>query len=1265
MTDLIITSAQAGAQFLNSDLGRMALDLAFQDSSSNIKEGRRLSDVPVLRSREGAAIPRVFGRMRLGGQLLWASELREQAHESGGGKGGPSAPRQRHYSYRLDFAIALCEGLISSIGRIWVDGVAQDLSAFHHRLYKGSETQNPNPKMKHHLGASQTPAYRGLAYIVFEDFDITAFGNRIPQFNFEVFTQTEDTGSRVKAVSVIPGATEFGYDPEIVIQVLGKGRAQVENTRLSADKSDWELSINDLQESCPDCQWVSLVVSWFGDDLRADHISIEPRIVSKIKKTAPKIWRVAGRDRRNAKAVSQYDGRPAFDGTPNDASVIAAIKDLKQRGFKVMFYPFVMMDIPKDNDLPSLENPSQSQPAYAWRGHIGLARAQHKTSAVNTALKRFFYGQGTQANPKAGLAFMIEHYAKLCRQAGGVDAFLLGSEFKQLSQLQDAHQQFPFATHLVSLAKKVRAQLPTTKISYAADWSEYGAVYDAVDDDVNFPLDVFWADKNTDFIGVDNYLPIADWRDGGQHLDAQAGYGDIYEPAYLQSQIEGGAFYDWYYANDAARATQTRSLIQDPQGEPFIYRQKDFRGWWENDHHPRRKGVRQPKTAWRAKSKPIWFTELGCPAVDKGANEPNRFPDVKSSDGGLPFASNGQRDDAMQRAYIAAWQDYWNKPTHNPQAELYDGKMIDTSKFFIWAWDARPFPAFPMARDIWVDGASWAKGHWLNGRLSSVLLGQLISQISDKLSGSIANIGQLEGYLANGLQTPRELLEPLMQAFSLDAVMQGEQLVLTGRHHRSVTPITARDHVVTPQYPQPQETRLESHHLPQALKLGFLSAEGAYETSVVEAWRDDHMAPEAYGGVPHIAQIELPIVLSQGQAQQIAERLLAEIWVARDKLRLNLSNQFLHMQAGDFIAYENKHYRITRLQDTGMREIEAERVSLDLYANRQGDEVAQSAPLRFSANRQVTPIADVHLLELTNYSQQEKPTLYAAAFADPWHHGIQMQHPHERWQLKLARPAVLGVTQTVLKKGVVGRWDKSQTLTLQVEKGGLVSQSIDKVLSGGNRMAIKNALGWEIIQFQKAELIAPQIYQLSHLLRGQFGSDGVMAAQVPAGADCVLLDEAVQPLPLSLNDMSEELVVHAGPVERMPTDYSWQILRHHVQRIAARPLAPVHIHLSRMTGGCQIKWIRRNQIGGDDWQAPDIPLDGVLNLYELRFYAGTDKSKPVRVQRVQGTAYFYADAHYKTDHRRGSLTLEIAQIGAQQELGFAARFALSDFMRSL
>ena len=48
-------------------------------------EGPRLSDFRVTTSTEGAAIPRLYGRARLGGQVIWAPPLIEETVTSRGG----------------------------------------------------------------------------------------------------------------------------------------------------------------------------------------------------------------------------------------------------------------------------------------------------------------------------------------------------------------------------------------------------------------------------------------------------------------------------------------------------------------------------------------------------------------------------------------------------------------------------------------------------------------------------------------------------------------------------------------------------------------------------------------------------------------------------------------------------------------------------------------------------------------------------------------------------------------------------------------------------------------------------------------------------------------------------------------------------------------------------------------------------------------------------------------------------------------------------
>ena len=131
-----------------------------------------------------------------------------------------------------------------------------------------------------------------------------------------------------------------------------------------------------------------------------------------------------------------------------------------------------------------------------------------------------------------------------------------------------------------------------TKISYAADWSEYFG-YQPQDGtgDVFFHLDPLWSHDEIDFIGIDNYMPLSDWRDGFEHADAS--YEAIYNLDYLKANIEGGEGFDWYYKTPEARELQIRTPITDgAHGEDWVYRYKDLRGWWENSHHNRIGGVR-------------------------------------------------------------------------------------------------------------------------------------------------------------------------------------------------------------------------------------------------------------------------------------------------------------------------------------------------------------------------------------------------------------------------------------------------------------------------------------------------------------------------------------------------------------------------------------------------------------------------------------------------------------------------------------------------
>lgn len=152
------------------------------------RQGPRLAELAVTTSSYGQPIPRHFGRMRVAGSIIWATDLVEQS-EVQGGKGAPSITT---YSYTANFAVALASRPIQAIGRIWADGrllrgAAGDLKVGGTlRIHTGQGDQPPDPLILAAEGAGRCPAHRDLAYVVFENLDLAEFYNHIPALTFEV-----------------------------------------------------------------------------------------------------------------------------------------------------------------------------------------------------------------------------------------------------------------------------------------------------------------------------------------------------------------------------------------------------------------------------------------------------------------------------------------------------------------------------------------------------------------------------------------------------------------------------------------------------------------------------------------------------------------------------------------------------------------------------------------------------------------------------------------------------------------------------------------------------------------------------------------------------------------------------------------------------------------------------------------------------------------------------------------------------------------------
>lgn len=209
MATLVLTAA---GQAIGGRIGAAVGALIGQQVDSRLfgrkaRHGPRLGDLSVQTSSYGSQIPKLFGTMRVAGTVVWATDLREERAKSGGGK---SQPKTVNYSYSANFAVLLSAREVHAVRRIWADGkllrgAAGDFkTATKFRLHPGGEDQAPDPLIASVEGAG-TPAYRGLAYAVFEDFELAEYGNRIPSLTFEVEADVGPVSAGEIAAALAPG----------------------------------------------------------------------------------------------------------------------------------------------------------------------------------------------------------------------------------------------------------------------------------------------------------------------------------------------------------------------------------------------------------------------------------------------------------------------------------------------------------------------------------------------------------------------------------------------------------------------------------------------------------------------------------------------------------------------------------------------------------------------------------------------------------------------------------------------------------------------------------------------------------------------------------------------------------------------------------------------------------------------------------------------------------------------------------------------------
>jgi hypothetical protein len=979
------------------------------------------------------------------------------------------------------------------------------------------------------------------------------------------------------------------------------------NRQLRADSL---VALDQLQATLPNVEWISLVVCWFATSTDAGDCVIVPKceypVIAYGLDVRPDSWRVGSYDRLNATVtLSISPGVKTYGGTPSDKSVIRLVSEMKDRGYKVLFYPLVFVDTITPQSKP-------------WRGRI--------VPANTTDCEEWF-------DKTSGYKEFIEHYLNLTVDGvalkDNIDAFAIGSEYVGMTSFTESTGVYPAVDKFREVAAIAKGILPSgVRTLYAADWSEYHHT-----DGGWFNMDPLWADPNIDIVGIDAYFPLT--------------------PDLPQSEITYQKIYDgwtkdegWDYYWDDARAIQT------PFGSAR-YAWKNFPYWYNNPHTNPDFNL----TDWTPAMKPLWFTEIGFPSVDGCSNQPNVFVDPDSVESFYPRGSLRRVDNDAQKLALEASIDYLNT--------LTSISGLATHKF-IWTWDARPYPAYPERSDVWADAPLWQTGHWINGKHGGSLLGGIVADLLEKAGVTEYDVSELTdtvtGYSISTVMSARRAIETLARAYFFEMVESDGILKFRKRGQESVVTIP-QDNLVPLSGDETIQnvlriTRTQELDLPKKLTLSYFAIRLDLEV------RTQIVQRQTIGATDQV-NLQWELSLYSEEALNIAARLLFDIWMQRNTYKFAIPPKYAYLEPLDVVTVSvggvSHRLRITSttMQRNGWQEVEATNDTADVYDyftevnedNGDPTEGPSNPPSPIPATRLV--LLDLPALP-TDGTTDCYITMAVMSLGLEWR-GAVVYRSDDGGETggntyiviePVATESVTGGCLTALGSGTSYVWDEANTVEVRV-RGELSSTTELAVLNGAN-VAV---LGEEIIQFQYAELIDTNTYRLSRLLRGRLGTEEFIDSHDIGDRFILLNNNNIRhATPLNFIGVMKFYKAVSVRASLLTTDdeqaftYSGRALK---------PYSPVQIAGERDGDDLIISWVRRTRIGGEWKDGVDVPLSETTEQYEINILDGLDVVRTL-TSTTPTVTYTAADQTTDFGSPQSSVDIVIYQMSETVGRGIAA-----------
>lgn len=1166
-----------------------------------------LGDLKVTDSAYGKAIPILRGMGRVGGNVIQSTDLREIAHKEKiktGGKGGGGGGTTTTYTAEVDFLLMIGEGEVDKILRIWGDGkIIYDATAIDSivkkpglifRFYKGTEDQLPDPLVEDMVGVDMAPAYRGLAYIVFEKFQLADFGNRIPQITVEY----AETSSPVNYFRPLTGnAFTPGNNSEMAIDT---------NTRkgyIIQRVSPFSGTLRDTMLVEYDIDTMKVTRSKSFEDVINPGFGITPTEIDG----APSYM-----------SIGQADGRLYFFVKDSNlgAGPSYAIVDpvtLYQGGVNAPVWAISASYDYLSSSRWRLADPDEDLVLDFSTDRSTLIQVETFNALGESAIFNVFLG----VHPSFCVTRMLNDYAY---QIAGISSGVMGFGMEPVDEVGaspdiwatllgtagavhsnsaevwmvvggDRSQAFPEADpfpkkdiHIGKLTLSPDSPLPAT-FEFVDFFTYYWSLaYDDVD-----PLAVCWgAIRNIVYVPADNTIVL--FLTTYRAFATPAAGPDLSTVKYWAVKWSGGIIWsvetpEFSIAATASGNGNHSSIAQTPNGLSDTY---------------------------SFLSAPTTIVTLN---MISGAVSTYDFPEAGDmANGGTAV----QWYDAEQDAIIGRTDDHI------------------VVKYYL--------------------NRSQGDGVAVASIVAQLCRRANLTDADFDVSGITGDDYMVRGFQATKTSTCRANIEPLEIAYTFYSVESDYVLKFLPKGSASLVTIPEEMLIPNTQTNQPlEERRIQETELPCYVGITFMDETRDYNTNTAVFQRPYRPTPAMLSD--NRVEVELPIVADFTQMKQLAQKQLYSLWQERSTYSQRVPWNYIWLDPGDELTVELDDgavlpQRIEKATLGADFQFEMTCVSSDAatYVSTVPGE-GGTGVIRMTFPQALTSrlfILDMPLLADTHSpSSGLSMDYYFMAGYGPagWRGAILCKSQDNISWAELTdtvNETAYGTLSTTLPDNLDPfETDYVTTMRVYMTTGHDQVQSVtyDQMLAGANAAAVVRYDGTvEVIQFQNATVESDGSFTLDTLLRGRRGTDVFCGGHNDTELFILLNPVDAIAKSISFSEVGTPKYFRAVTIGTQFEDAATTSFTSRGTDLM--PYMPRHFTATENAGDIDFTWVRRTRLGGElSDMTGDVPLSEDTEAYELEIFDGPGGALLRTFTGMTTPAKTYTAANIATDF--GSMPTEI------------------------